>query len=114
MANDNITITKNEAAQRYEAPIDGALAVLEYQRKGDRIVLTHTEVPDELEGHGIGSALARRALDDARAQHLTVVPLCPFVSAYIRRHHAYLPLVDPAFRERLMQAGPGADPSRQP
>lgn len=102
MANDSITITKNEAAQRYEAALDGIMAVLEYRREGDRIVYTHTEVPDELEGRGIGSALARRALDDARAQHLTVVPLCPFVSAYIRRHPEALPLVAPTFRERLM------------
>jgi predicted GNAT family acetyltransferase len=97
----SITVTVNKAEQRFEARVDGALSLLQYDRAGDRITYLHTEVPDALEGRGIGSALARAALDDARAQNLTVVPRCPFVSAYIQRHREYLPLVDPAFRSRL-------------
>ena len=104
MANDGIRVTNNEAAQRYETEVDGARAVLQYQRRGDSIVHLHTEVPEALEGHGIGSALARTALEDARARHLTVVPLCPFVTAYIRRHPEYLPIVDPAHRARVERA----------
>ena len=106
MADDGITVTNNEAAHRYEARIDGALALIQYQRRGDSIVYLHTEVPDALEGRGIGSALARTALEDARAHHTTVVPLCPFVSAYIRRHPEYLPLVDAAHRARLERESP--------
>ena len=101
MDGDGITVTNNEAAQRYEARIDGALALLQYQRRGDRIVYLHTEVPDALEGHGIGSTLVRTALEDARGQHATIVPLCPFVSAYIQHHPEYLPLVDAPHRARL-------------
>jgi predicted GNAT family acetyltransferase len=101
MAGDGIEVTNDEATQRYEAHIAGALALIQYQRRDGRIVFLHTEVPEALEGRGVGSALARAALDDARARHLTVVPLCPFVSAYIRRHPEYLPLVDAAHRARL-------------
>ncbi len=105
MAGDSIELTNNEATQQYEARIDGALARLQYERGGDRIVFVHTEVPAALEGQGIASMLARTALEDARARRLTVVPLCPFLSDYIRRHPEYLSLVAPTHRARLTSAG---------
>jgi predicted GNAT family acetyltransferase len=98
---DSIVITNNEAAQRYESQFDGSLAIIQYERKDGRIVFLHTEVPEALEGRGIASKLARAALEDAKTQELMVVPLCPFVSGYIRKHPEYLPLVDPAYRPRL-------------
>src|SRR5205085_2303918 len=73
MAEGGIEVTNDEATQRYETRVDGAVALIQYERRGDRIVFLHTEVPAALEGHGVGSALARAALDDARARHLTVV-----------------------------------------
>ena len=98
---DGVSVRNNEDAQRYEAEVAGQLAIVQYQRAGDHIVFTHTEVPAALEGHGIAATLARAALDDAAAHSLTVVPLCPYVASYIRRHQEYLPLVDPAYRQRL-------------
>lgn len=95
MAQESITVTNNETAQRYEARPDGLLALLEYHRAGDRIVYTHTEVPSALEGRGVGSALAKMALDEARAANLSIVPRCPFVAAYIKRHPEYASLVAP-------------------
>jgi predicted GNAT family acetyltransferase len=61
-------------------------------------VLVHTEVEPRAEGTGLGSQLVTEALDDIRARGLRVVPLCPFVAAYIRRHPDYADLVvkDPA------------------
>ena len=41
----------------------------------------------------MGSALARTALDTARAEGLHVVPVCPFMDAWIRRHAQYADLV---------------------
>ncbi len=90
---DDVTVTDNEAARRYEAHVDGQLALLQYRRSGDRLDLVHTEVPEELEGQGIGGALARFALEDARSHHWTVIPSCPFVASYIRRHSEYQDLV---------------------
>ncbi len=105
MSNDDtaISVQNNAAEQRYEVRIGDALAELTYQRTGDVITFLHTGVPAALEGRGIGGKLAQTALDDARAQHLTVVPLCPFVAAYIQRHPAYLDLVSATERQRLQQ-----------
>lgn len=87
------TVRDNQGASRYEADLGGQLAVLAYAMRGQTIVLSHTEVPAALEGRGIGGALARFALDDARARGLRVEPRCPFVAAYIERHPEYADLV---------------------
>ena len=74
-------------ALRYEAIVDGELAgVLEYVIRRDRIALVHTEVRPQSEGQGIGSALARFALDDARRRGLLVIASCPYVRHYLERH----------------------------
>jgi predicted GNAT family acetyltransferase len=57
------------------------------------IVFTHTGVPESMEGTGVGSALAKSALDYAQDNHLLVLPLCPFIRSYIERHPEYQPLV---------------------
>ncbi len=92
---NDVDVSNNEAEQRYEARVDGRLAVLTYQQESGRIVYTHTEVPEGLEGQGIAGKLTRVALDDARAQRLTVVPRCPYVAGYIQRHPEYQDLVSP-------------------
>jgi predicted GNAT family acetyltransferase len=95
-------ITHNAEKQRFETNLDEAgLALLEYRRRGEQIIYTHTEVPSASEGHGIASSLAKFALDYARDNHLEVVPLCKFVVAYIRHHPEYLPLVSPAHRTKV-------------
>jgi predicted GNAT family acetyltransferase len=101
---ETIDVHNNHALHRYEAHLDGRLAKIDYEESGDRLILLHTEVPEALGGRGIASRLARYALDDARAHSRVVVPVCPFVSAYIQRHPEYLPLVDPEDRRRLGQA----------
>ena len=95
---NEVPITHNEAASRFEAALGRDLAHAEYQRaKGDLIVFTHTKVPPAFEGQGIGQRLARVALNYARDEGLTVMPLCPFIAAYIRRHDEYRPLVMSGF-----------------
>ena len=84
----------NEAESRFELEVDGQLAMSAYHRRGDRIIFTHTEVPPQLEGKGIGKALATAALDYARSEGLKVVPRCPFIAAFIRRNPEYQDLVD--------------------
>jgi predicted GNAT family acetyltransferase len=95
-------IVHNPDKQRFEANLDGAgLARLEYRRRGQQIIYTHTEVSSASEGHGIASSLAKFALDYARDNNLEVVPMCKFVAAYIRQHPEYLPLVSPGHRSRV-------------
>jgi predicted GNAT family acetyltransferase len=84
-----LTIVDNPATGRLEANIDGHIAWVEYLREGDTIYFTHTEVPKELGGRGIGSALARAVLDRARGEGLRVVAHCPFIKAFIQKHPEY-------------------------
>lgn len=91
----DVTLSHNESAKRYEAQLDGRLAgFAEYQLTDALIVFTHTEVDPEFEGRGVGDALARFALDDVAAQGTRkVLPLCPFIKAWIGKHRDYIPLV---------------------
>ena len=66
-----------------------------YELHGQHITFTHTEITNDLEGLGLGGALAAGALDRARAAGQLVTPLCPFIAAYIRRHPEYRDIVDP-------------------
>jgi len=71
---------------RFEASVDGRLSVCSYRRQGDVLLMTHTEVPPELQGRGIAARLVQAALDWARAEGLRVRPLCSYVAVYMRRH----------------------------
>jgi predicted GNAT family acetyltransferase len=99
---NNLSVTHNEAAQRFELPVDGARALLTYRRFPDRIVLLHTEVPPPFEGHGIAAKLSRSALAFARSNRLQVVPLCPYVSSFIQKHPEYQDLVAPDDLRKLL------------
>lgn len=87
------SVINNEEARRFECHVDGYVALIDYRNRPGKIVYTHTEVPPQLEGRGIGSAMARAALDYARQSGIKVVPLCPFVKSYIERHQEYADLV---------------------
>ena len=69
--------------------VDGDVAFLSYRRNSDHILLAHTEVPEVFRGRGFGSILAKHALDEARKAGLGVIVKCPFVTAWLRRHHQY-------------------------
>lgn len=91
----DVTVTDNPAESRYEAYVDGERAgFAEYRLTDELIVFSHTEVDSRFEGKGVGSALARHALDDVRAAGTRkVMPLCPFIKAWIGKHPDYRPLV---------------------
>jgi hypothetical protein len=88
-------------ASRYELRLGGRLiGIAAYRRRNGRIVFLHTEIDESVEGRGFGGVIASGALDDARRQGLEVIPLCPFIAAYIERHPEYEDLVAPAYRDR--------------
>jgi hypothetical protein len=90
-----VEVVDRNAEERYEALVDGKLAGSAfYHLRPGRIVFLHTEVDPSYEGHGVGSRLAKTALDDARSKGLRVVPRCPFIARYIREHTEYQDLVD--------------------
>jgi predicted GNAT family acetyltransferase len=79
-------IVDDRERMRFETERDGHVAYLVYERHGNRLVLVHTEVPTELEGHGLGGALVTAAIDHAAEHDLEVDPQCPFARAWLRRH----------------------------
>jgi predicted GNAT family acetyltransferase len=86
----DITVIDAPQEHRYEARTSSDLAgFATYLRAPQLIAFVHTEVGDTYEGHGVGSMLARSALDDARAQGLRVVAVCPFIADWIERHPDY-------------------------
>lgn len=100
-AHDVVVINK-ETASRYEVHVDGELAGLtNYRVHGDRVDFTHAEVYPRWEGQGVGSALARWALDDVIAHGKLITPSCPFIADYVQHHPAYLEHVDSAHRAKL-------------
>lgn len=93
-ATQRIEIVDVPQRYRFEAHIDGEVAgIAQYLRRPGRLVFTHTEVLPAFEGRGVGSVLAKGALDAARAAGARVEPRCPFIAAYIRRHKEYADLV---------------------
>ena len=92
----DVQVTDNEAEKRFEARLDGELVGSAfYDTADDVIVFTHTEVDDAVEGKGVGSALARAALDAVRADgRRKVVARCPFIKGWIDRHPAYQDLLE--------------------
>lgn len=84
------------------AEADGrVVAMAVYQLRAGRHIFVHTEVSNDYGGKGVGSALARFALDDVKAQGGTVVPLCPFIAAWIQRHPEYREMVDQELLDRI-------------
>ncbi len=86
-------VIDNRVRNRYELTIDGETAYVAYARECGLITFIHTIVPEALAGRGIGSILARHVLDAARADGDKVIPQCPFIAAYIRKHPEYQNLV---------------------
>ncbi|NOY96825.1 MAG: N-acetyltransferase [Chlorobi bacterium] len=86
-------LIENIEHKQYEFHIEGLIAKIEYIKAKNVIYLTHTEVPTQLGGKGVGSALAKQVLSDIKEKDFTLVPLCPFVALYIKRNPEWKALV---------------------
>jgi len=81
-----ITVSENKEKKRFEVLVADKIAMIEYIRAQNKIYLTHTEVPPELGGKGIASSMVKQVLQQIKEEGLELVPLCPFVAAYVKRH----------------------------
>jgi len=98
-------VRHDAAARRYLLEIEGHTAFAEYRRVGEAVMFTHTEVPPALEGRGVGGALVAGAIDRVRRDGRQIIPLCPFVLAYMRRHPDTHDLLAPVARATFHAAG---------
>jgi predicted GNAT family acetyltransferase len=90
----DIEITDNPSQNRYEARLgEDVIGFIDYHLRTGRITLLHTEVDPAAEGTGVGSQLVAGSLEDIRNRGLSVVVVCPFIRAYIRRHPEYADVV---------------------
>lgn len=98
----NRTVRDNPERHRFEIKLgDDALAIADYTLPEGKIMFTHTEVPPDHEGQGIGTLLIKVGLDAARQRGLKVIPICPFFARYIQRHPEEQDLLDPSYRKVL-------------
>ncbi len=96
------TVRDNVERKRFEIDLGGgAVAIAEYTLPEGIIMFTHTEVPPEHEGKGIGKALIVAGLAAARERGLKVIPICPFFAAYMQKHAEVQDLLDDVWRRRL-------------
>ena len=79
-------VVNDEAGSRYTLQAEGGTAIAVYRKRGDVIAFVHTEVPEALEGQGIGSRLIAGAIDDVRRRGYKMAPECSFVRDYVSRH----------------------------
>lgn len=89
----NEKISVNEATNQFELSTPYGLALIAYETEGDTMSILHTEVPEEMEGQGVASDLAKFALDYAREKKLKVKVYCQFVQVYLKRHPQYQDLI---------------------
>ncbi|MGE0551398.1 MAG: GNAT family N-acetyltransferase [Kofleriaceae bacterium] len=81
-----MAVRDNKQRSRFELELDGVTAFAAYRRNGSVVTFVHTEVPKALGGKGVGSALAKGALDLVRAADETIVAECPFIAGYVEKH----------------------------
>ncbi|WP_210481608.1 GNAT family N-acetyltransferase [Naasia sp. SYSU D00948] len=99
MSESTTDVRLEEDRDRYVLTLEGEFAgVAHFLPHGEQVVFTHTVVDDRFEGHGLGSMLIRTALDDVRSRGKRIVPVCPFVQAYLAKHHEWDDIVDPPTR----------------
>ena len=94
MATGPTAVRDAPGRDRFELELDGeVVGFVEYRRRPGGLALLHTEIDPLHEGEGLGGLLLAGALDAARREGVAVLPYCPFVRTYVKRHPQYLDLV---------------------
>jgi len=83
---DDLQLINNQAIHNFELFVDGHRSFIDYQQRGDKFFLIHTEVPQELEGRGVAAALVEKTFKYLEANHFKMVPYCEYIKVYLKRH----------------------------
>ncbi|MFF8727019.1 GNAT family N-acetyltransferase [Streptomyces sp. NPDC015171] len=95
-------VERVDARNRYEIRVDGERAGLTaYRDRGDQRVFYHTEIDEEFAGQGLAARLVQEALTDVRNSGKRIVPVCPYVAKFLKRHEEFADLVDTVTPEVL-------------
>ncbi|MFD8208721.1 GNAT family N-acetyltransferase [Streptomyces sp. NPDC059695] len=95
-------VRRVDSRHRYEILVDGARAGLTaYRDRDDRRVFFHTEVDEAYAGQGLAAILVEQALTDVRASGLRIVPVCPYVAKFLKKHEEFADITDPVTPEVL-------------
>ena len=96
---DEITFDHDEERETFEAIIGEERALLEYRsNKEGKFFITHTEVPPALQGKGIASILVKHVFDYIRENNMRMIPVCPYVKSYLKKHPEEMDLVASGIR----------------
>lgn len=102
MKTQELAVSIDRAESRFELELEGKLSFIAYIPKDDRtLVLVHTEVHPNLENKGIGARLLKGTLDYIETYKLKIIPSCPFVATFLKRHPEYHHLVSPAYLQSI-------------
>jgi hypothetical protein len=90
---DELPLVNNQSIHNFELFVDGHRAFIDYQQKGDKVFLIHTEVPIELEGKGAAPALVEKTFNYIEANHLKIIPYCAYIKVFLKHHPEWERLV---------------------
>ncbi len=93
----NIPLFKNETKNSFEIEVEGSLAFIDYKILNNQVALVHTEVSKALEGRGIAAALVEKTLNYLKEKNKSILPFCPYVFSYIKKHPEWKPIVSKQF-----------------
>ena len=91
---EQLALEKNEIVKEFQMQVNDYKAIIAYTEAHPVITLLHTEVPPELEGRGVATAIIEKTLDWVEKNHLKLIPLCPFIITYIKRHPEWKRILD--------------------
>jgi predicted GNAT family acetyltransferase len=95
-----LELVKNVKENQFEMVVAGSTAIIEFKEFPGKIALIHTEVPPAIEGKGVATAIIEKALNYIEQNNLKLIPLCPVVVAYVKRHPEWNRIVDPALKQK--------------
>lgn len=91
----NVSTIRNDELHRYELHVGGKLAVeIRFLDEPGHVDFIHTDTAEPFQGQGLAKVLAHFALDDVVASGKRIIPNCPFMYRYLRRHDAYNQYID--------------------